>query len=227
MIPLAADLAPLNRRAQSMATVLAGLTLGMLVARVLGGSIAEFTSWRNVYWMSVGGQSVVLVLLYLTLPDYPPKNPHLRYFEIHPTMFRYLYTNPVLIHGSLLGLIGSSIFSGFWVVLTFLLSAEPYRYSTLVIGLFGLVGIAGVCTAPFVGKLIDRLVPWVGALIGNCFILVSCILLMGGSQASVAVIVISILFLDIGQQMQQGRQRERVIEATRKSFAPLAVSELL
>jgi hypothetical protein len=119
-------------------------------------------------------------------------------------MLKYLYTNPVLVHGCILGGVGSAVFSGFWVTLTFVLSSEPYRFSTLVIGLFGLIGIAGVCTAPFVGKLVDKLVPWVGVLLGNCNLLIANILLLGGSQASVAVIVIAILFQDIGQQLQQG-----------------------
>ena len=95
-MPLAADLAPPKRRAQSMAIVLSGLMLGILVARVLGGIIAEFASWRDVYWMSVGAQALVGLLLYYTLPDYPPKNKDLKYLQIHPTMLRFIYTNPTL-----------------------------------------------------------------------------------------------------------------------------------
>lgn len=41
MIPLAADLSPPNRRAQCMAIVLSGLLMGILIARVLSGIIAQ------------------------------------------------------------------------------------------------------------------------------------------------------------------------------------------
>lgn len=99
MMPLAADLAPPSRRAQSMAIVLSGLMLGLLVARVLGGVIAEFTSFRDVYWMSVGAQAVTGILLYWTLPDYPAKMPDLKYWKIHLTMVKFLFTNPTLSKG--------------------------------------------------------------------------------------------------------------------------------
>ncbi|KAL7009421.1 hypothetical protein EMMF5_001052 [Cystobasidiomycetes sp. EMM_F5] len=210
MMPLAADLAPPSRRAQSMAIVLSGLMLGLLVARVLGGVIAEFTSFRDVYWMSVGAQAVTGILLYWTLPDYPAKMPDLKYWKIHLTMVKFLFTNPTLIQGGLLGMIASANLLGFWVTLTFLLTDEPYRYSTLVIGLFGVIGIVAVCMAPLVGKMIDRLVPWVAAFVGICILLVADILLLGGAQANVAVIVIGIILLDIGQQTNQVANQSRI-----------------
>jgi predicted MFS family arabinose efflux permease len=56
LIPLTADLARPQRRATSIAIVLSGLLLGVLLARVLSGIIAQFSSFRNVYWMGVGGE---------------------------------------------------------------------------------------------------------------------------------------------------------------------------
>jgi len=57
MLPLTADMAKPEKRAQSLAITLSGLTLGILVARVLSGTITNYSSWRNVYWMAVGLQS--------------------------------------------------------------------------------------------------------------------------------------------------------------------------
>ncbi|KAG8732791.1 hypothetical protein FRC12_019134, partial [Ceratobasidium sp. 428] len=56
LITLAADLAPHERRASAISIVLSGLFLGVLVARVLAGVIAEFASWRVIYWVSCGIQ---------------------------------------------------------------------------------------------------------------------------------------------------------------------------
>ena len=96
LIPLAADLSPVARRAQSMAIVLSGLLLGILCARVLAGIVAEFASWRNVYYMAIGTQALVWATLWAALPDYPPKNPDLKYLHVFPTMAKFICTNPVL-----------------------------------------------------------------------------------------------------------------------------------
>lgn len=57
-----------------------------------------------------------------------------------------------------------AVFTNWWTTLTFLLSDPPYEYNTLQIGLFGLVGLFGVGIAPWTGKLLDRMVGWVGQL---------------------------------------------------------------
>ncbi|KAJ4423481.1 hypothetical protein N0V82_001806 [Gnomoniopsis sp. IMI 355080] len=48
MLPLVGDLAPPERRASSLSIVVSGFMLGILVARVLSGTVTNYTSWRNV-----------------------------------------------------------------------------------------------------------------------------------------------------------------------------------
>jgi len=60
MLPLVGDLAPPNRRAAALSIVVSGFMLGILIARVLSGIIANYTSWRNVYWLSCGLQYLIL-----------------------------------------------------------------------------------------------------------------------------------------------------------------------
>ena len=80
--PLAADLAPENRRATAISIVFSGLLFGILLARLLAGIIAEYASWRVVYFFAVGVQALVLVGSYFILPDYPSKNEDLTYWNI-------------------------------------------------------------------------------------------------------------------------------------------------
>ena len=130
LLPLAADLAPEEKRAAAISVVLSGLLFGVLLARVLAGIIAEFTSWRVVYYFSVGVQALVLVGCYFMLPDYPSKNKELTYWNILWTMAKFSVTEPILIQASLIILASSACFSNFWVTLTFLLGGPPYHYST-------------------------------------------------------------------------------------------------
>ncbi len=130
LIPLVADLAPDNRRASAISIVLSGLLFGILIARVLAGIIAQFVSWRVVYYFAIGVQGLVLVGSYLMIPDYPSKNKHLTYWNILWTMAKFAVTEPILIQACLINLTSSACFSNFWVTLTFLLGGPPYNYST-------------------------------------------------------------------------------------------------
>lgn len=132
LVPLAADLAPPERRASAISVVLSGLLFGILIARVIAGIIAEFVSWRVVYYFAIGVQSLVLVGSYTILPDYPSKNKNLTYFHILWTMVKFAVTEPILIQACLVQLASSACFTNFWVTLTFLLGGPPYHYSTFV-----------------------------------------------------------------------------------------------
>jgi predicted MFS family arabinose efflux permease len=130
LIPLAADLAPPERRASAISIVFSGLLFGILIARVLAGVIAELTTWRVVYYMAIGVQLCVLLGSYLLIPDYPAKNKDLTYFNILSTTAKYAVTEPILIQACLIVIGFSACFSNFWVTLTFLLGGPPYHYST-------------------------------------------------------------------------------------------------
>lgn len=130
LLPLAADLAPPEQRASVVSVVFSGLLFGVLVARVMAGIIAQYTSWRVVYYVAIGVQYAVLAGIYLVIPDYPSKNKGMTYFGILRTMFKFAYTEPVLIQGCLINFASSAMFSNFWVTLTLLLGQDPYNYNT-------------------------------------------------------------------------------------------------
>lgn len=48
LLPLVGDLAPPNRRGSSLSICVSGFMLGILIARVLSGTVANYTSWRNM-----------------------------------------------------------------------------------------------------------------------------------------------------------------------------------
>jgi predicted MFS family arabinose efflux permease len=133
LMTLAVDLATPERRASALSVVLSGLTLGVLIARVLAGVIGNFNTWRIVYYMAIGVQCVVFVGAYFVLPDYPAMNRDLTYVKILGTMVKYAVTEPLVIQSGLINIASSACFTGFWVTLTFLLGGPPYYYSTWVL----------------------------------------------------------------------------------------------
>jgi hypothetical protein len=79
--------------------------------------------------MAVGLQGIIFIILYFTLPDFPPKQRNLKYHQILWTMGKFMLTEPVLVQACLNGMLTSAVFASFWTTLTFLLGNDPYDYS--------------------------------------------------------------------------------------------------
>jgi MFS family permease len=215
LMPLAADLAPPHRRGAAISLVLAGLLCGVLYAQVISGIIAEFTSWRVVYYIAIGIQAVLLLGMYAVLPDYPAKNPDITFFTVLFTMAKLAVTEPTLIQACLINIGSAACFSSFWDTLTFLLGSAPYNYSTYVATCdlartylgrvyrlaIDLVGFVGVALAPFVGRLVDRLVPWYATLVDVSGYMLAQAIQMGAGGVNIAAVVIACIGLDLFRQM--------------------------
>lgn len=212
LLPLVGDLAPPHRRASSLAIVVSGLSLGILVARILAGALASTSSWRNIYWFGLGAQSLVVLSLYIYLPAYPSKNPDgLHYPRMLATVFHLLISEPLLAQAALVAFCLSATFTSFWTTLSFLLASPPYSYSSVVIGLFGLIGVVVILLAPVYSRLvIDRFVPLFSAILGLGFEL--CGLIVGTAIGTwcVAGPIVQALTIDVGAQFTQIANRAAV-----------------
>ncbi|KAG6844262.1 hypothetical protein H0H87_008355 [Tephrocybe sp. NHM501043] len=172
LLPLAADLAPPEGQSTAISVVLSGLLLGILVARVLAGIIAEYASWRIVYYLAVGVQYLVVIGAYLIIPDYPAKNKGMTYWDILRSMAKFTVTEPLLIQG-------------------------------LVIGLFGLVGMLGVATGPFISRATQGLVPWYSALISIAAMMCVQTIQVGAGGVHISAVVIVAFAVDVFRQWLQ------------------------
>jgi predicted MFS family arabinose efflux permease len=130
LVPLAADLAPPERRGFAYSIVLTGMISGVLIARVLAGVVAQYTRWQVVYYMAIGAQYFIVAGIYWGIPDYPAKNKGMTYWRILWTMLKYSVTEPLMVQIELISIATSACFSSYWVTLTFLLGGPPYNYST-------------------------------------------------------------------------------------------------
>ena len=212
MLPLVAGLAPPARRASAISLVVSGLLFGLLVARVLSGVISDYSTWRNVYWMALGLQYFIFTLLFFSMPDYPSVNPDgLNYFRILWTIITITVSEPVLIQACLVQLFMSAIFTSFWTTLTFLLASPPYNYSSLVIGLFALIGIASLCFGPLYSRLVlTKFIPLFSIITGQLVTLTGVIIGTYIGTFSVAGPVIQAFAIDLGLQVTQIANRTSI-----------------
>jgi predicted MFS family arabinose efflux permease len=218
MLPLVGDLAPAHRRATALSIVVSGLLLGMLVARLLSGVVAQFIGWRYTYWISFALQYLILILLWLFMPDYPSTNPLRSWRELlqkYPGLLfdivKMVFRHPILMQACIFGLLTSSIFTSFWTTLTFLLSSPPYNYTPLIIGLFALIGIVAMTWGPFFARtFMDKHHPLLSMIIGELICLVGVVVGTYTGNFTVAGPIIQALFIDIGLQTSQVANRTAI-----------------
>src|SRR5580658_5992482 len=155
ILPFAAKLAPPERRGHVVGTVLSGLLLGILLARVVSGFVGDLLGWRAMYWIAAAAMFTLAIALRYALP-YDRPEPNLRYGQLARSILDLALTQPVLREAALIGGLLFGAFSSFWATLVFFLGTRPYHYGPRVAGLFGLVGAVGVLFAPWAGRLSDR-----------------------------------------------------------------------
>jgi predicted MFS family arabinose efflux permease len=221
MLPLVGDLAPPHRRSTALSIVVSGMLLGMLIARLLSGVVTEFIGWRYIYWIAFGLQLLILVLLFLFMPDYPSTNPDMGLIQKYPSLLfdilRMPFKYPVLVQACLIGFFTASIFTSYWTTLTFLLAGSPYHYSSLVIGLFALVGIGSMTWGPiFARTVMEKHEPLFSILIGETICLAGVIIGTYTGLHAVAGPIIQAACIDIGLQTSQIANRTAIFRVEPK-----------
>jgi predicted MFS family arabinose efflux permease len=208
ILPFAAKLAPPERRGHVVGTVLSGLLLGILLARLVSGFVGDLLGWRAMYWIAAGAMFTIAVVLRYSLP-YDRPEPGLRYGELARSIVHLALTQPLLREAAILGGLLFGAFSSFWVTLVFFLGSPPYHYGPRVAGSFGLVGAVGVLFAPLAGRLSDRK--------GPAFTVTLAILVSLGSYVVFDVagnevwgLVAGVILLDLGVQAGHVANQTRI-----------------
>jgi predicted MFS family arabinose efflux permease len=200
IMPMAAGLDPENR-GQTVGTIMTGILIGILAARVFSGSVAEWFGWRYVYAISAAAILLMIILLQISLPRV--KN-HFEgsYIKLLGSALEQVKRFSLLRSVSAIGALQFGVFSSFWTTLTFHLSGEPFYFHSDTIGLFGLVAIAGALMAPVLGRYADRGRSRMVRFIAIALMIFSIVLMML-IRTSVIALVAGVLLLDMGVQAMQ------------------------
>lgn len=218
MLPLVGDLAPPARRATAISVVTSGIILGLIMGRLFAGIISSYSSWRNVYWMSLGVQYALVILLWLFMPDYPRTNKNISYFNILATIVKLWLTTPVLVQATFIGFFLASTFTSFWTTLTFLLSGNPYNYDTVTIGLLSLAGMTPMFLGPIFSRyVIDKIVTQAALLLSITVLLTGICIGTFTGKFTIAGPVLQAALQDFGLQMSQIANRTAIYAVAPKA----------
>jgi predicted MFS family arabinose efflux permease len=196
IVPFAASLAAEHEQGRVVGIVMSGLLIGILLARTVAGFVGDIFGWRAIYALAALLTAGLAGMLWRELPEY--REHHLSsYLQLLRSVWRLVREERVLRYRSMYGASVFASFSVFWTTAAFLLSGRPYHYSDRIIGLFGLLGVAGVVAASAAGRLADR--GW-ARLQTVAFLLCTLVswLPIGLGAYHLAPLVLGIVLLDLG-----------------------------
>ena len=223
LIPLAGELATPERRGQVLGTIAAGAMIGILLSRTVSGVVADLLGWRAIYLIVAIITLVIAVLLTFAIPRLPAREP-VPYGRLLLSVFTSVRRHPAVAPSLVINAATFAVFSLFWTALTFLLTAEPFGYSTTQIGLMGIAGLAGALIARRAGWLHDKgwSVPATGAALGLLALSLAGAWL---AQASIIGLIIVVVILDIAVQgnLVLGQTRLVSLSETERSRLNTAV----
>jgi len=156
IVAFAASLSAPEKRGQVTGIVTSGVVIGILLARLVSGFLAQWAGWRVAIMVSAGAMFLMALLFIRTAPDERKQNPSQSYRQLMLSVFSLWREIPALRSRGILALLIFMNFSVLWTSLVFPLSHAPFNLSTAQIGLFGLAGIAGALAARQAGTLADR-----------------------------------------------------------------------
>ena len=200
LVPYAAHMAPEAHRGRVVGNVMAGLMLGIMLARPTGSFVAQLTSWPVVFKGSAVLMVVVAAVLWHALPPrIPPAT--LRYGALLRSMAHLLRTTPVLQRRSAYHFFLFGAFSLFWTTTPLLLAGPVYHLTQVGIALFALAGVAGAIAAPLAGRVADS--GWskpatAGAMACVALAFVLTHLAPAGSTLALGLLVFAAILLDFG-----------------------------
>ena len=206
LIPLAIDLSPPQKRGHTVGILMAGLLVGILLARTAAGFIGDALGWRSVFGIAAMLCVVMGVILWASLPHRAPTL-RLSYPRLMHSMIELLSTQPQLWISSVVSGLSFAGFTAFWTTLVFLMKANFHRGASEA-GLFGVIGVAGALAAPMAGKVADR---W-GTQVAITVALVASIaaFVLMGEWVTIPVLVVGVLLMDLGvQSIQVAEQSTR------------------
>lgn len=198
LTPFISDISPAEKRGKVIGTIVSGMLTGILLSRTLSGFVSEYFGWRFIYYLATVCTVLLSVVLLTKLPAEKEKT-KISYGPLILSVFRIASSRKSIWVTLLLGFGVFAVFSSFWTGLTFLLSNEPYFYTTDEIGLVGIAGLAGALAARRAGALHDK--GYSSIAIGYALVLaVLSISLTLAGIGNIWVIVISVVFFDMAVQ---------------------------
>lgn len=199
LVAYTANLAVPESRGQAVGVVTSGVVIGILLARVFAGILADLGGWRLVYLTSAGLMLGLVALLYRAMPARSPAREAISYIELlRSTAMLFVNVRQLRVRAAFAFFIFADL-NVFWSAVALQLSAPPLYWTHSAIGMLGIVGVAGAITASGAGRLVDRgYAQWVT---GSALLLMLLAWLpLAAMPVSIAALILGVIAIDLAVQ---------------------------
>jgi predicted MFS family arabinose efflux permease len=144
-----------DRRATVLGIVTAGISIGILGGRILGGWLTDVIGWRGMLLVFATACAAIAAAALRVLPAAPGSSMS-GYLETLRGLPALYVRFPPLRLAAARGALWFFAFCTMWAALAVALSQPPFSYSSERIGLYALAGLLGVAATRFAGACTDR-----------------------------------------------------------------------
>lgn len=199
LIAHAAASAKPEERGRVIGAAQGGVFIGLLLARVISGGIADLGGWRSVYLLAAVMMTILAVPLWRYLPTVPSGVLAPGYARLLGSMLTLLKTDRTLQVRGTLALFMFATFNVFWSALVLPLTGPAHGFSHTQVGALGLVGACGALMAARAGHWADR--GWAQRTSAVALtLLVLAWWPLAGMEHSLPALLLGIVLLDVGGQ---------------------------
>ncbi|MFF8844214.1 MFS transporter [Streptomyces sp. NPDC015127] len=201
--------APPGRRATGVATVAAGMSAGILVSRLAGGSLAELLGWRQMLCVFAALALLAALGTGTLLPRERPSSGS-GYLDTLRSLAPLLRQHRQLRRAVAAGGLWYFAFNLVWVTLALALAQPPHSLGPSAIGLYSLAGVLGFAVLPLTGRLADRWTPRT-VIIAGLLVAAAGVALLATGLGNPPVTGLGLALFDAGCFAAQAANQSRVI----------------
>ena len=209
VLPMVSEWSDPKQRGANVGTLLSGLFLGVMWARLAGGFVAEHLNWRWMYVIAAAMVALMACALFARLPAMPPRT-RLSYTALLGSMLRLYREQPVLRDASAIQFLIGLCYGGFWATMAGML-LEMHSLGASAAGLMAIPGAAGVLVSRPAGRWMDR----AGAapvVRSATFLVILAYVAFCFAPHSMAAVVTGAILLDAGLRATAVANQTRVVE---------------
>ncbi|MXO95676.1 MFS transporter [Erythrobacter aquimaris] len=144
-----------ERLGQVTALLTAGVILGILIARVGAGWIAEHYGWRLVYWIATGLMISVTIALPYLMEGGERERGKARYWSLVGSVFPLARQHRDVVLSGAIQALNFAQFIALWLALALYLTSPEVGYGTDTVGYLAAIAAVSIFSTPRLGRWAD------------------------------------------------------------------------